>query len=81
MDHTDQLRDLVQDADHAATDAERFAGTAVQYAKDSNFAMFEQTIDAAIAMAESLPHQLRALKTFIAAHPEIIVKVEQVARF
>ena len=74
MDLADQLRDFAQDADHAATDAERFAGTAIQYAKDSNFAMFNQTIDAAIAMAESLPHQLRALKTFIATHPEIHVE-------
>jgi len=69
MGLSDQLRDLVQDADHAATDAERFSGTTIQYAKDGNFTMFSQTIDAAIAMAEGLPHQLRALKDLYSSSP------------
>lgn len=71
MNPEEQLRDVVQDADHAATDAENFAGTAIQYAKDANFKMFNETIDRAIAMAESLPHSLRTLKRFVAEHPEL----------
>lgn len=71
MNAEEQLRDAAQDADHAATDAERFAGTAIQYAKDANFKMFNDTIDRAIAMAESLPHSLRALRRFVAEHPQL----------
>lgn len=71
MEAKDELRDVAQDAAHAVQDAENFAGTAVQYAKDANFKMFNQTIDAAIRYAESLPHQLRALKRFIEQHPEL----------
>lgn len=71
MNAEEQLRDTAQDADHAATDAARFAGTAIQHAKDANFKMFNETIDRAIAMAESLPQSLRALKRFVTEHPEI----------
>lgn len=71
MDSKDQLRDLAQEADHAATDVERFAGTAVQYAKDANFHMFNQTIETAIAMAGTLSYHLRELKAFVARHPEL----------
>ena len=71
MDAQEQLGDVTQDADHAATDARNFAGTAIQYAKDANFKMFNQTIDSAIRYAESLPHQLRALKRFVEQHPEL----------
>lgn len=71
MDANDELRDVTREADHAATDAQRFAGTAIQYARDGNFRMFNQTINTAITMAESLPYQLRTLKGFVEAHTEL----------
>lgn len=71
MDAKDELREVTQEANHAATDAENFAGTAIQYAKDANFKMFNETIDNAIRYAESLPYQLRTLKAFVHQHPEL----------
>jgi hypothetical protein len=67
----ERLWELAQTVAGEAADQNTFAGGAAQYAKDRNFKMFNETIDRAIEVAESLPHKLRDLKKFVATHPEL----------